>query len=164
MYCLWCFFKTPLLHLTQFGINLNKITLQTDNGTEFVNPPRSKRKSMFELTVESFGPTHRLIPPAAPTFNSDVEAFHRIVEDEFYAAERVRTPEEFYGKAICYQAYFNLLRKNRNKNNRTPFDILQEHFSNPSPWLMTLPPIDISPLVKHIIPGYHVRKAVRNLS
>ena len=91
---------------------------------------------MFELTVESFGPTHRLIPPASPTFNSDVEVFHGLVEDEFYTAERFRTPEEFYGKAICYQVYFNLLRKNRNKNNRTPpsggstFDIRQGHFPN----------------------------------
>jgi len=30
------------------------------------------------------------ILPASPTFNSDVETFHRLVEDEFYSIEDIQ--------------------------------------------------------------------------
>ncbi|MCD6531151.1 hypothetical protein J7K99_01740 [bacterium] len=50
-------------------------------------PARSTRHSRFEQALVRYGVKHRLIPPGFPTYNSDVETFHRIVEDEFYCGE-----------------------------------------------------------------------------
>ncbi|HUV87406.1 MAG TPA: hypothetical protein VMX79_09865 [bacterium] len=63
------------------------------------------------------------IPPRAAAFNSDVEAFHRLVRDEFYRLERFHGLKYFLGKAYTYVAYFNLHRPNRYRDNKTPFDI-----------------------------------------
>ena len=60
------FVEYVLLHLKRFGFSCGEITIQTDNGSEFVSPPNSKKKSMFEKTMESFGAKfskfHRLPP------------------------------------------------------------------------------------------------------
>ena len=40
-----------LLHLQHFGVDLSKVMVQTDNGTEFVMPARSTRRSRFEQTL-----------------------------------------------------------------------------------------------------------------
>jgi len=155
------FVEYVLLHLQNFGVDLTKITVQTDNGTEFVMPAKSHRRSRFEQTLARYGVKHRLIPPARPTYNSDAETFHRIVEDEFYCAENFATAGNFYGKAACYQAYFNILRKNRSRNENTPLDLLKPHNPNNPAHIAALPPIDVSPLCRFLSPGYHVGKAVR---
>lgn len=51
----------------------------------------------------------------APTWNSDVEAFHKIVEDDLYEVEEFKDIEEFKAKAYTYQLYFNYKKKNRFK-------------------------------------------------
>ena len=154
------FVEYVLLHLKRFGFSCGKITIQTDNGSEFVSPPNSKKKSMFEKTVESFGAKLVQIPPASPTFNSDVETFHRLIEDEFYTTERFASRKEFLAKAFCYKLYFNLLRKNRYKNNQTPNEILKMlNPKNHNNWIAVLQPIILDPLIKFFTPGYHVRKA-----
>ena len=159
------FVEYVLLHLKQFGFAPQQITIQTDNGTEFVPPPNSKKTSMFEKTVKSFGANIRQIPPASPTFNSDVETFHRLIEDEFYTTEHFNNRKNFIGKSFCYQLYFNLLRKNRYKNNQTPNQILGKiNSNNHDNWVSALTPISLDPLIKNFLPGYHVGKADNYLS
>jgi len=158
------FVEYVLLHLREFGIDLRLITVQTDNGTEFVMPARSTRRSRFEQTLARYGVKHRLIPPGCPTYNSDVESFHRIVEDEFYCAENFVDRADFYGKAICYQAYFNILRKNRGRCGKTPLELLRAHYPDAPAHIAALPPVDVSPIIQLPTPGYHVGKAVKKLS
>jgi len=154
------FVEYVLLHLNKFGFSPQKITIQTDNGTEFVSPAKSNKTSMFEKTVKSFGANSRQIPPASPTFNSDVETFHRLIEDEFYTTEHFTSRKDFIGKSFCYQLYFNSFRKNRYKNNQIPNNILQKlNTNNHNPKVEALPPIILDPLIKNFLPGYHLRKA-----
>jgi hypothetical protein len=110
-----------------YGVNLEKVTIQTDNGCEFVGSWLSKAPSGFSQICEShFAMRHRRIPPHQPTFNSDVEAFHSRVEEEFYDIESFSTTEELLAKAYDYIIYFNCQRANYYKNKKTPLYILRE--------------------------------------
>ncbi len=63
-------------------------------------------------------------PPRCATFNSDVKAVHRIIEDEFYDQETYRGQREFLAKAYASQLYFNYKRVNRWKENTLPVLLL----------------------------------------
>ncbi len=82
-----CVFARYVLgHLRDMGIEVRVV--QTDNGGEFVGSWQSKERSMFtRLIEEEFGILHRRIPPSAKTWNSDVKAFHRLIEEELYRVE-----------------------------------------------------------------------------
>ena len=64
--------------------------IQTDNGSEFVR-----------LAERNWG-GHFPIPPGAKTYNSDVEALHGGIEEEFYRIEPIDGEAEFFGKAKVY--------------------------------------------------------------
>lgn len=71
-------------------MGLSATTVQTDNGSEFIGSVRKVRgaPTLFEQTVEHYtGQRPVTIFPGAKTSQSDVEAFHRLVEDEFLAVE-----------------------------------------------------------------------------
>lgn len=54
------------------------------------------------------------------TYNSDVEAQHRLIEEEFYKIEPINSDNEFLQKAYTYNLYFNYLRKNSYKWGENP--------------------------------------------
>jgi len=56
-------------------------------------------------------------------FNSDVEAFHRIIEGEFYDVGKYRSRAQLLRRSATYMLYFNRMRKNRYKNNPAPAEI-----------------------------------------
>jgi len=117
-------------HLSEHGFELGKITIQTDNGSEF-NGGGKKRTGLtyFEsIVVDKLGMQLSHIPPASPTFNSDVETFHRLVEDEFYALEQYEDLEDMKRKEYTYMVDFNYVRRNRNKGNQTPWEILSQEY------------------------------------
>ncbi len=114
-------------HLGRCGVNLRDLTWQTDNGAEFIGElqPDGSR-SHFPRAVTYFGSQHERIPPAAHTFQSDVETVHRLIEDEFYDLETFHNRAEFLAKASLYQLYFNLARPNSHKAGLTPWQIIQQ--------------------------------------
>jgi len=116
------FAKYLIHHLERAGIDLSQVSIQTDNGVEFVDRMLNTR-TFFQDTVEQYV-QHKVIPPASPRFNSDVEAFHGRVENEFLKLEDFYSFPDFVSKAWLYMIYFNLFRKNRNRNNMTPSDII----------------------------------------
>ncbi len=119
-------------HLKKHGFDLSKITIQTDNGSEF-NAGGKKHVGLtyFEsIVAEKYGMQLSRIPPAAPTFNSDVETFHRLVEDEFYSLEQYENLEDLKKKLFTHMIDFNYVRKNRNKANQTPWEILKQDLPN----------------------------------
>ena len=77
--------------LKQFkGLNLKKVTIQTDNGNEFTNRyKRTKgqdpKKSSFTIFVEDKFKRHKTNIPAHPTADSDVESFHWSIERDCLA-------------------------------------------------------------------------------
>lgn len=126
-------------HLHRYGVSLRDLVWQTDNGGEFVGQhhPGGPR-SGFPAALGSS--QHVRIPPGAHTWQSDVETVHRLVEDEFFDLEQFHSRGDFLAKAHTYQLYFNLVRPNSHKQNRSPWQII-EHLAPHSPLqLCLLPP------------------------
>ncbi len=113
-------------HLKTNGVDLKDVEFQSDNGTEFIGSPKAKikNKTLYLKIAEKFGLTTSLIPPARPTFNSDVEAFHSLIETEFYEQEDYSDLADFLNKSFTYMTYFNVRRIFRYKFNKKPIEIL----------------------------------------
>jgi hypothetical protein len=85
-------------HLDRYGVSLRDLVWQTDNGGEFKGP--------FPTALG--GSQHVCTPPAAYTYQSDVETAHRLEEDEFFNPENFANRGDFLAKVHTYQLYFNL--------------------------------------------------------
>jgi transposase len=147
------------VHLKNYGVELEGLRVQTDNGTEFVGPARKKpgRPTDFERVLGQAGIRHERIPPGRSTWNSDVESFHRTVEDELYAVEALRTPEELVGKAYTYQLFYNHSRKNRWRDNQAPNEILETlAHGRYDPGVFSLPPLILDKVLTGYRPGNDV--------
>jgi len=129
-------------HFQHCGVNLKYVTWQTDNGGEFIGElQQDGSRSGFPAAVTFFGSQHVRIPPAAHTYQSDVETVHRLIEDEFYDLETFRSRAEFLGKASLYQLYFNLVRPNSHKGGLSPWEIIQQLDPRLPLRLCLLPPV-----------------------
>ena len=118
-------------HLDRYGVSLRDLVWQTDNGSEFKGDfPKALRDSQ-----------HVRIPPAAHTYQSDVETVHRIEEDEFFDLESFSGRGDFLAKVHTYQLYFNLARTNSHKENQTPWQIIQRLTPRSPLELCLLPPV-----------------------
>lgn len=127
-------------HREQHGIDLRHLVWQTDHGKEFIGGhDRQGHPTGFPTALGRS--QHVRIPPAAHTFNSDVETLHRLVEDEFFELESFSSRSDFLSKAFLYQLYFNLVRPNSHKENQSPWQILQRLAPRSSLELCLLPPV-----------------------
>ena len=158
------FARYVIEHLKSYGINTAKIVWQTDNGGEYIGSVRKRinRLSAFEKVLSKYDIEHVRIPPRASYLQGDVETFHRIVEDELYEVETYENEAEFLGKAYAYQLYFNYIRKNRYRENKSPVEILRERFPEVNEGIFNLPPIRLEGLLSicYNKGGYHVPKPV----
>ena len=146
-------------HLASYGVELEDLRIQTDNGVEFVGPASKKSlvPSDFEEVLKMAGVRHERIPPARATWNSDVESFHRTVEDELYAVEPLRSLEELLGKAYTYQLFYNHFRKNRWRDSQAPREILEDlTCGGYDPGVLSLPPVILDNLLTSPSPGKDV--------
>ena len=77
-------------HLDRYGVSLRDLVWQTDNGGEFVgrHNAHGPRTGFPSALGDS---QHVRIPPAAHTYQSDVETVHRLVCEENSALLRQRT-------------------------------------------------------------------------
>lgn len=129
-------------HLRSCGVDLGKVTFQTDNGSEYIGCFRQDRtRDGFERTVEAFGCTHKRIPVRAWSYNSDVETVHRTIEDEFYDLENFENVKDFHQRVASYQAWYNLVRVNSNKHYKSPWQIIKELCPKMNLKLVRLPPL-----------------------
>jgi transposase len=114
-------------HLQRCGVDLKHLVWQTDNGSEFIGElQKDVSRSGFPAAVTFFGSQHDRIPPAAHTYQSDVETVHRLIEDEFFDLESFLNRADFLAKASLYQLYFNLARPNSHKGGLSPWEILNQ--------------------------------------
>jgi transposase len=116
-------------YLKGLGYQPNEILFQSDNGIEFVDPLYHE-PTVFETTVAKHGVGYVRIPPAAPTFNSDVETFHNTIENEFLNIEKFTSLVEFLIKAFIYLNYYNHLRRIRTRGNKSPVQLIAELGNN----------------------------------
>ncbi|MCX5750104.1 MAG: helix-turn-helix domain-containing protein [Candidatus Saganbacteria bacterium] len=116
-------------HLQNHGIDLNHVTIQTDNGAEFVGSWKTKKQAVFTyLTEKIFHMKHDRIPPGRCTYNSDVETSHLRIERDFYDLEEFSSDDLLSIKAFTYLLYFNLIRRNKAKFNKTSYEIVRGDF------------------------------------
>jgi transposase len=130
------------VHLQRCGVDLDHLVWQTDNGGEFVGAwQKDGSRSGFPAAVSAFGSQHERIPPAAHTYQSDVETVHRLIEDEFYDLESFPSRAQFLAKACVYQLYFNLARPNSHKGDLSPWQIIHQLDPRLPLRLCLLPPL-----------------------
>ena len=126
-------------HLDRYGISLRDLVWQTDNGGEFKGDfPKALGYSQ-----------HVRIPPAAHTYQSDVETLHRLEEDEFFDLEDFTSRGDFLAKTHTYQLYFNLARPNSHKGNQSPWQIIQSLAPRSPLELCLLPPVFLDYYLNH---------------
>ncbi len=118
-------------HLHRYGVSLRDLVWQTDNGGEF--------KGDFSKALGDS--QHVRIPPAAHTYQSDVETVHRLEEDEFFDLEDFASRGDFLAKVHTYQLYFNLARPNSHKENQSPWQIIERLAPRSPLELCLLPPV-----------------------
>ncbi len=99
------------------------------------------RPSAFEKELKANDIEHGRIPLRSPHLQGDVETFHRLVEEELYEVESYDNRIEFLGKTYAYQLYFNYIRRNRYRDNKSPVEILKERFPQIDEGVLNLPPI-----------------------
>ena len=138
-----CLFGQVLCeHLRSCGVDLNKTKFQTDNGSEFIGCFRQDRtRDGFEKVVEGFGSRHKRIPVRAWSYNSDVETVHSTIEDEFYDIENFEGIKDFHQRVASYQAWYNLVRENMNKDYMSPWQIIKKVKPKMDLELVRLPPV-----------------------
>jgi len=145
-------------HLAECGIELKEVTWQSDNGSEFVGAWNAKEASGFTKTIERGGSSHRTIPPGAHTYQSDVETVHNTIENEFYCIERFRSRRDFLEKASTYQLFYNTVRPNSSKGNRSPLEILKERSPEIDPRIVLLPPVFLEDLMEMKVSAFRERR------
>src|SRR6202041_2056082 len=127
-------------HLDRCGISLRDLVWQTDNGSEFIGGhDRRGPPPGFPTALGDSQPVR--IPPAAHTFQSDVETVHRLVEDEFFDLEFFQSRGDFLAKVLTYQLSFTLARPNSHKEFQTPWQIIQRLDPRSPLELCLLPPV-----------------------
>src|SRR2546422_808617 len=132
-------------HLDRYGVSLRDLVWQTDNGGEFKGDfPKALGDSQ-----------HVRIPPAAHTYQSDVETVHRLEEDEFFDLENFASRGDFLAKVHTYQLYFNLVRPNSHKENQSPWQIIERLAPRSPLQLCLLPPVFLDYHLNDL-GGYHV--------
>ena len=127
-------------HLARYGVCLRDLVWQTDNGSEFVGGHDQDGKPTG-FPAQMGDSEHVRIPPAAHTYQSDVETVHRLEQDEFFDLETFTSRGDFLAKVHTYQLYFNLVRPNSHKENLTPWQIIERLAPRSPLELCLLPPV-----------------------
>jgi len=154
------FIDYVISHLEYYNIDTSKMRFQYDNGSEFIGNVRKKSgRTPFESIIDNAHASHNRIPVASPTFNSDVETFHRLIEQELYSCEHFENQTHFFAKALSYMIFFNYFRPNSNKDDLCPWQILKKSFPNMNKNVLNLQPILLDPLTEQFLQGgYHVKQ------
>lgn len=143
-------------HLKTHGIDLSKVTVQTDNGAEFIGNWKQRTDSLFTKVAKAFGIQHDRIPPRRCTYNSDVESSHWRIEKDFYDLEKPTSDRSLSIKAFTYLLYFNLLRRNKVKFNKTSLQIARDDFPGINVTIVAFNPVILDnlelPYLKYLNP------------
>ena len=112
----------------QMGLKIN--TIQTDNGSEFVNNQlETGSPTLFELTLEELGMNHRRTRPYSSWQNGNVERNHKIDGERFYSRNEFTSAEDLKKKIKRYNARYNNISK-KVLGFKSPNQIVEEHQLN----------------------------------
>ena len=95
----------------ELGFKIN--TIQTDNGSEFVNnQEEAKEMTLFERTLKKLGINHKRTRPYSPWQNGKVERSHKIDTERFYNKQEFVSEADLIKKLKRYETrYNNISRK-----------------------------------------------------
>lgn len=95
----------------RMGFKIN--TIQTDNGSEFINnQEESNKPTLFEITLKELGIKHKRTKPYSPWQNGKVERSHRIDGEKFYSRTKFTSKIDMIKKITRYNSrYNNISRK-----------------------------------------------------
>ena len=152
------FGRAVINHLQTYGVKVNEMEIQTDNGVEYIGSVRRKHgMSEFEKVVAEAKGTHTRIPPRHCTWQSDVERFNGLIEEEFFMCETFNSEEDFLAKSYAYQLFFSYERKNSWREDQTPVQILRSKMPKMDEQVLNLPPIRLETVLSSVpLGGYHV--------
>jgi transposase InsO family protein len=98
--------------------------IMSDNGTEFKG--LLNKEHPFETMCHELGIKHIYTKPYHPQTNGKIEAFWRILKDEFFYANSFDSQEDIILNLGNFLFEFNHLRRHGGLNYETPFDKLQK--------------------------------------
>jgi transposase InsO family protein len=99
-------------------------TVMSDNGPEFKGS--IEREHPFETMCYELGIRHICTKPYRPQTNGKVEAFWKIIKNEFFYPNTFESEEDLIMNLGNFLFDFNHLRKHGGLNYETPFDKLQK--------------------------------------
>ena len=133
-----------LYHLQLYGISMEEVTIQTDNGSEFGGRKRDINQPGLLNTIEhKMGAKHNFIPPGMSNANADVETVHATIEDEFFDLQTFNDKEDFWVQVQAYQYFYNLVRSNFSKQGKTPLQIVIEDRPGINTKIASFPVLDL---------------------
>jgi hypothetical protein len=98
--------------------------VMSDNGTEFKGT--LDREHPFETMCNEIGLKHIYTKPYRPQTNGKIEAFWKIIKNEFFYPNSFESMEDMIMNFGNFLFEFNHLRKHGGLNYETPFDKLQK--------------------------------------
>ncbi|MEA3501102.1 MAG: leucine zipper domain-containing protein [Candidatus Marinimicrobia bacterium] len=144
------FAKHLLKHLKRHNVDISKVTIQTDNGSEFGGTMMNHNHG-FVYEIEKIGTNHQYIPPHRPNYNADVETVHHHEEREFFDLETYKSYRDFYNKITTYQYFWNFGRYNYSKGRQMPVDIMSKYYDGiTSVKLLDFPPLLLNNRKKYL--------------
>lgn len=88
------------------------VTIQTDNGNEFVNTQvDGEKETEFERTLKSLGIKHKRTAPYSPWQNGKVERSHREDNERFYSRRTFKTVNDMKKQVSRYNTRYNNVHK-----------------------------------------------------
>lgn len=96
----------------------------SDNGAEFKGS--LKREHPFEMMCNELGITHKHTRPYRPQTNGKIEAFFKIIKNEFFGPNKFDTQEDLILNLGNYLFEYNHLRIHGGLNYQSPFDKLKK--------------------------------------
>ncbi len=135
-------------HLQRCGADLSHTFRQTDNGSEYIGSWNAQSPSSYTAAVQRVkGQIHTTIFPGAHRMQADIETIHNLIETEFFEIESFSSRADFFHKAYSYQLFFNLTRPNSYKENKTPWQLVQEKAPSLPVEIAKIPVVDLDALL-----------------
>ena len=129
-------------HLTSFNLPTKDLIIQTDNDTAIIGHTTKKDLPFFTRAVSFFGGEHRRIEKGACWKQGYIEAYNYTCELDFYQVEDFRSIKDFLEKAFTYQLVYNVLRPQKDLDNRTPFEAAKQYYPGLNEkFFVDLPPV-----------------------
>lgn len=97
--------------------------IMSDNGSEFKGT--LKREHAFEVMCQQLGIEHSYTRPYRPQTNGKIEAFFKILKNEFMYPNKFDSQEELMLNLGNYLFEYNHLRRHGGLNYQSPFDKLK---------------------------------------